>query len=129
MLPEHLDAHPWLFNCGNGTLDLRSGTLLQHDRTHLLTKMSTVEYPLGTACGGSLWESTLNRIFGGDMELVGFVRRLLGSSLAGVATEIILAIFFGVGSNGKTLLVETLLSVMGEYADKASAELFRRKAW
>ena len=123
VLPKHLDAHPWLFNCGNGTVDLRSGALLPHERTHLLTKLTAVEFPIGAASGDPVWQNTLNRIFGGDHDLVCFVRRLLGSALAGTAAEQILAIFFGGGSNGKSVLVETLLTVLGDYGDKASAEL------
>ena len=38
--PARLDADPWLFNCGNGTIDLRDGTLREHRRENLLTRMT-----------------------------------------------------------------------------------------
>jgi putative DNA primase/helicase len=37
VLPAQLDAQPWLLNCLNGTLDLRTGELRPHRREDLLT--------------------------------------------------------------------------------------------
>ena len=36
------DADPWLFNCQNGTIDLRTGELLEHRREDLITKLAPV---------------------------------------------------------------------------------------
>ena len=38
--PDQLDADPFLLNCANGTLDLRTGLLRGHDPADLLTKMA-----------------------------------------------------------------------------------------
>src|SRR5262249_43103745 len=51
--PGQLDADPWLFNCLNGTLDLRTGELRPHRRADLLTKMAPVEYDPSARC--PLW--------------------------------------------------------------------------
>ena len=42
--PDQLDASPWLLNCQNGTIDLRTGQSRKHRREDLLTKMVPVEY-------------------------------------------------------------------------------------
>ena len=42
--PDDLDADPFLLNCANGTLDLRTGELHAHDPADLLTKMTGAAY-------------------------------------------------------------------------------------
>lgn len=123
VLPAELDAKPWLFCCANGTIDLKTGILLPHDRGHLLTKLSAVEYLTGPEGECPLWESTIETILGDDAELVQFVRRLLGYSLIGEVIEHVLPIFWGSGSNGKSRVTETMLGILGEYAGKASPDL------
>lgn len=44
VLPSQLDSDPWVLNVFNGMVDLRSGILLFHDKTKLLTKMAPVQY-------------------------------------------------------------------------------------
>ena len=45
--PDDLDADPFLLNCANGTLDLRTGELRGHDPADLLTKMTGAAYEPG----------------------------------------------------------------------------------
>jgi putative DNA primase/helicase len=44
ILPEHLDKDPYLLNCLNGTINLKTGTLKKHCKTDLLTKLAPVEF-------------------------------------------------------------------------------------
>lgn len=122
-MPEQLDAHPWLFNCANGVIDLKTSNLLPHDQRYLLTKLSPIEYLRGAESECPLWENTLDKILGGNVSMFDFVHRLFGSALVGEVIDHILPILWGNGSNGKSLLTETMLAVFGEYADKASADL------
>src|SRR4051812_40090960 len=64
VLPQHFDSDPWLLNCPNGTLDLRTGRLREHRREDLLTKLCPTEYHPEAPC--PLWESTLRAIFAGN---------------------------------------------------------------
>src|SRR5436305_268435 len=50
VLPDQLDRDVWLFNCPNGTLDLRTGKLREHRREDLLTKMCPTEYHADAPC-------------------------------------------------------------------------------
>ena len=59
---------PWLFNCKNGTLDLRTGELRPHRREDYLTKSAPVAYDADAKA--PLWEKFLADIMGGDDELV-----------------------------------------------------------
>jgi putative DNA primase/helicase len=58
-----LDADPWLLNCVNGTVDLRTGTLRRPRRGDLLTKQTPVRYDPQARC--PLWHAFLWRIMDG----------------------------------------------------------------
>ncbi len=113
---EALDVQPWLLNCEDGTIDLRTGELREHRREDYLTKLCPVKWSTGTP---TLWLKFLNRIFAGNQKLIGFVQRLMGISLVGDVQEHILPIFCGSGANGKSVLVITWLGMLGEYGMKA----------
>lgn len=123
VLPGELDRDPWLLNCPNGTLELRTGTLRGHRREDMLTKLCPTPYDPDAPC--PVWERTLLQIFGGNGDLVGYWQRLLGYCLTGDVREQILPVLWGKGSNGKSLLINTVLDLLGEdYAMKANRDLF-----
>jgi len=47
------DRDAWLFNCANGTIELKTGKLREHQREDFITKISPVTYdPEARACAG-----------------------------------------------------------------------------
>jgi putative DNA primase/helicase len=102
-------------------VDLRSGQLRPHRPSDLLTKLAPVAFDNGATC--PRWERFVGQLLGGDRSVVGYVQRLIGYSLTGLANEHVLAIFHGEGANGKSTLLSTLLRLLGEYAWQAPAEL------
>lgn len=52
-----------------------------------------------------------------------YLRRLLGSAVIGVTLEHLLAIFWGVGANGKSTLLGAISEALGEYAHQAPASV------
>src|SRR5262249_9764944 len=80
-LPEALDAVPWLLNCLNGTLNLHTGVLHPHRGEDLLTKIIPVTYDPDARC--ERWEAFLLEIMAGSEELVDFLWKAIGYSLAG----------------------------------------------
>lgn len=110
-----LDTHPFLLPCRNGTLDLRSGELCPSRREDLLTKLCPHEFDPAATCPA--WEAALLKIFAGNKVMDEFLRRLTGYALTGSVEEDLLPMFHGGGSNGKTLVMETLREVIGpDYA-------------
>ena len=124
--PEDLDADPYLLNCRNGILDLRTGELLEHDPARLLTKMTAAAYDSGA--GGPEFAKFLERIQP-DQGMREFLARLLGHSLDGTVTEHILPIFYGDGANGKSTLIEAVMRALGDYADAADPDLLRARTF
>ena len=115
---ETFDRHPWLLNCPNGTVDLRTGKLRPHAREDFMTKVAPVAYdPLATA---PRYDRFLAEILGGRAELVGYIRRLSGVVCTGEVTNHTLHFFYGTGRNGKSVLLELWMDVLGpdEYALK-----------
>lgn len=112
--PSQLDADPYLLNVTNGTVDLRTGKLRPHDPDDLLTKMGGAAYH--SEAEAPEFVKFLERIQP-DQSMRDFLARLLGHALLGKVVEHILAIFYGIGANGKTTLVEAVAAAFGDYAD------------
>jgi putative DNA primase/helicase len=122
---EVLDAAPYLFNCTNGTLCLKTGQLREHRREDCLTKLSPVTFQADASC--PKWLRFLDRIMGGDAELIKFLQRFSGYSLTADVSEQCLAFLYGSGSNGKSTFVETLNEVWGDYFQRAPSSLIVKR--
>ena len=116
---EELDRDPWLVNCQNGTLDLRTGRLKNHDPADRITKIVPVDYDPEAPC--PRFERFLEEALV-DGALIKFVKRYSGYTLTGVTRERLLAILYGFGKNGKTTLVELLHEALGDYARNTDVE-------
>jgi len=121
VVSDDLDADPWLFNCLNGTLDLRTRTLCPHDPDDLITRLAPVVYDANARC--PRFDSFLHRIFEGDAELIGFVQRWHGYCLTADIRHQHLPIYHGAGGNGKSVLLDAIGGVMGDYAAQAPPDL------
>ncbi|HEX4000196.1 MAG TPA: phage/plasmid primase, P4 family [Pirellulales bacterium] len=118
---EELDADSWLFNCENGTLNLRTGELRPHRREDYITQLCPVPYDPGATC--PRFDQFLQEIFAASEALIAFVQRLCGYFLTGSVREQKLPIWHGLGGNGKSILMELLLFIFGSYGLKAPAKL------
>ncbi len=118
---EDLDRDPWLFNCLNGTLELRTGKLREHRRSDLITKLAPVQYDPKAKC--KRWLKFLERIMERNTGLIEFLHRWCGHCLSGDITEQVIVILHGQGANGKNVFLDTIRGVMGDYASKASPDL------
>ena len=91
-----------------------------------LTKLCPTAYKPDAA--SHEFEKCLETIFAGQQPLIDFLRRLIGYSMTGLTTEQILAILFGTGSNGKSVLLKLFIEALGsDYAMTANRELLMVK--
>lgn len=118
VLPQELDADPWAFNVLNGTLDLRTGKLSEHDRTQMITKLSHVQYDPDAR--SELWEKYLRDATAGDDEFAAYLRRLVGYALQGNATEKQFYFLYGPPNGTKSTFIKAIANAMGEYAVTAA---------
>ena len=117
---DDLDADRALFNCESGTLETGTGTVREHRRADLITRLAPVRFDPEAAC--PIWDAFLERILP-EEDVRSFVRRAAGYSLTGLTVERVMFVLHGVGRNGKSTLLETLREVFGDYATVAPTEL------
>ncbi|EML1597793.1 PriCT-2 domain-containing protein [Burkholderia cenocepacia] len=117
-----LDKHTHLLGVGNGAVNLRTGELLPPAKEHRITVVTPVEYDPRAAA--PLFEQTVRDVFFDDAEQIEFFQRLIGYALMGVPREDLLAIPYGMGSNGKSTVLGAIRSTFGAHAKSASAETF-----
>jgi putative DNA primase/helicase len=114
------DAHPMLLNTPAGVVDLTTGETRPHDPGLLISQMTTASP--GSDC--PRWTAFLEEITGGDADLQAYLARLAGYCLTGSTREQVFAFLHGHGANGKSVLLQTLASIMGSYAATAAQDTF-----
>jgi putative DNA primase/helicase len=117
---EQWDSDPWALNTPGGVIDLRSGKLRVAEREDYITKTAAVAP--GGECPG--WLAFLSRITNGNRELQDYMQRMAGYCLTGVTREHALFFLYGTGGNGKSVFLNTISGVMGDYARTAAIETF-----
>lgn len=114
------DVDPWLLNCANGTLDLRTLELRPAEPSDLITKRAAAAYEPGAQ--SERWERFLASSLP-DTDVRGFLQRYAGVGLIGRVIEHVLVVATGDGRNGKGVLAKALSNALGDYAVSASNDL------
>lgn len=106
-----------IINTPSGIVDLSSGSVRPTTTSDLVTKstdaeVSEVETPI--------FDKFMLDIFPGHSELIDLVQKLAGYTITGTVAEQLTVFLLGQGSengaNGKSVLVEVLRQVLGDYA-------------
>jgi putative DNA primase/helicase len=118
--PAALDADDWSLNVHNGTLDLKTGALRRARESDFNTKRASVAFDPNAVCPS--WERFVLEVMGGDVELVSYLQRALGYSLTGNTSEQCVFFLHGFGANGKSTLLNTVRTLLGDYAMNCPAE-------
>jgi len=117
---DEWDADPWLLNTPGGVVDLKTGRTRANDRADRMTKITTAT-PRGEC---PQWRSFLNDVTGGDQNLQDYLQRMVGYALTGSTREHALFFLYGTGANGKSVFVNTLADILGDYATNAPMDTF-----
>jgi putative DNA primase/helicase len=118
------DRDSWLFNTPAGTVNLKTGAMQEHRREDYITKIA--EASPGGAC--QRWREFIETITDHDADLAAFIQRMLGYALTGSTAEQCLFFLYGRGANGKSVLLNTVSSIMGDYHTAAPIETFTASA-
>lgn len=108
---DDINSNPWLLNCTNGTVDLKTGLKRPHERDDLITQLLPAEFDLNAEC--PIWIEFLETVQP-DPAVREYLQRVAGTMLVGLAMEVPVLVFFGVGANGKSVFVEVLRGVLGD---------------
>lgn len=123
--PSDFNADAYALNTPSGVVDLRAGTLVPHAREALCTRQTHARFDSAATC--PRWDRFLDEVFAGDAATIEFVRLALGYALTGDTREHAAFFPFGLGANGKSVLLETVRYVLGSYAATAEASTFLAK--
>jgi putative DNA primase/helicase len=122
---DEFDYDPYLMNCPNGIINLRSGGLMPHDPDARMTQVTDAEYDRLADTGK--WEEFVLWCAQGDAELARWLQVLFGQAMIGQQQEHLIAFLYGLGSNGKTAMMEAILRTIGGYGLEAAADLVTAK--
>lgn len=110
---DALDRDPWLLNCANGTLDLRTAELRKHDPHDRITKLAPVNFNHNAQ--SALWEQVLAHALP-DEEVQHFFRKLVGYTLTGCVGEDVFVLLHGPTRTSKGTVQGAIATMLGDYA-------------
>ena len=141
---NELDRTSHLLGVANGVVDLRTGAMCESSREMFITKRATVAF--NQLARAPKWEAFISEITGepvspefddfgriipetvGQFEprpqLARYLQKLVGYFLTAETAEHKLFIVVGDGSNGKSVLFDLLVDILGDYAVTVSPKLF-----
>lgn len=108
---ELFDRNPYLINVKNGTLNLETGALEEHNPENYVTQFINVKY--NPAAKDENFEKVISSIHPNERE---YLQLFAGQSLLGFQPNSQVALFLhGRGSNGKTTFLDLLAKTSGSY--------------
>ncbi|MBQ2369175.1 MAG: hypothetical protein II301_03545, partial [Peptococcaceae bacterium] len=126
--PDLFDRAVHLFHMPNATLDVQAMACVPNQKEYYLTRTAGAAYDCEAEC--PRWEQFVMECVEGDAELYHYLQKAAGYSiLSGDTTEQLVFCLLGSGKNGKSLFINTLAEVAGEYAckiDSAVISMSRR---
>ena len=92
-----------LLPVANGVIDLRNGELLKREAHHMFSFALTIHYNkyARTEC----WNKYFNQVFQNDKQVVEWIQTYLGYTLTGETNLQRIVVFWGSGSNSKSVLL------------------------
>ncbi|PJN36665.1 DNA primase [Streptomyces sp. CB02959] len=117
---SRLDADPYVLCTPGGIVDLRTGHLHAPDPHRDFHSRATSTAPRNMPT--PRWDRFLTDTFGNDAEgreMIQYLHLLLGYSITGDVGAQVLAFLYGLGKNGKSVLLDVIVKLLGDYADAA----------
>ncbi|MFE2352532.1 DNA primase family protein, partial [Kitasatospora cineracea] len=118
--PDTLDGDPYALCTPDGVVDLRNGRMRKPDPTRDFHSRATSASPQDIPT--PRWHRFLEDTFGSDAEgreMIDCLHLLLGYSITGDVGAQVLPFLHGQGKNGKSVLLDVMIQILGDYADAA----------
>jgi putative DNA primase/helicase len=103
------DRHPHLLAVRNGVVDLKTGELMPHDPSLLLTRRVDLDYRPSTPA--PRWMRFLSEVFPDQPEMPGYMQRLVGYGITGETDEQVFIVNYGTGANGKSIWSDVITTI------------------
>jgi putative DNA primase/helicase len=118
-----LDNSKELLNVANGTVDMKTGTLVAHDPSKLITKLMDVNFEPMTKC--PKWKEFIKKQVP-NTNVREFLQRCIGYSLSGRGIERLVPFIYGTKGTGKSTFLETIKKLGGDYVTSTDVDLVMR---
>jgi putative DNA primase/helicase len=119
---DQWDQDLWALNTPGGVVDLKTGVVRPHHPEDFMTKLAGT-FP-DRSCPTTTWLKFLDRVCGGNAELIAFLQRMAGYALTGSTAEHALFFLYGTGANGKSTFLNAVTSAFGDYHKISPIETF-----
>ena len=120
---SELDADAMCLGVANGMLDLQAQTLRSTTPELLVTQRCRVNYDPDAQA--PLFQQFLRQVIP-DKDVRKFLRVFFGYTLVGRVEHQLFLFLYGLGANGKSVFIETIRWVLGDYARKIHTEMLMR---
>lgn len=126
---RYCDSSPHLLGVENGIVDLRSGDFSfdwkcvkngEPFTNDFITLQAGTSFDPQATC--PQWRDFVDDVFRGDEDLVEYVQRAVGYTLSADTSEHVLFFLYGSGANGKSVFVNVLKRLFGDYSAVISSE-------
>ena len=116
------DRDAMLLGTPNGVVDLKTGHRRAGRPEDGITKTTGVTPADDADC--PLWRRFLTEATADDAEMVRFLQQWFGYGLTGDTREHALVFVFGPGGNGKSVFLNVMTGILGDYATTATMDAF-----
>ena len=120
VLPSEMDRAGNAFNVRNCLISLKTGKTAEHDKKYMISKLAPVAYDENAKC--PRWDRFIEEITCGDKSLQLYLQRMIGYCMTAYTKEQCMFFLYGNGSNGKSVFVDTIAYMLGEYAASCQPE-------
>ena len=121
------DSDPYLINCLNGTYNLRDFSFREHRWDDFITMQTAFNHTVSKEVACDRWETFIAEVTQNDTEKADFLQRALGYSMLGMSNEECMFILHGKTTrNGKSTLLNTIETMLGDYASVAPVGMICR---
>lgn len=117
---DQMDNDPFLLNCLNGVVDLKTGKLTDHKPEYYMSKIANAEYTPKKQF--KHFKQFLDDITCEDVELSNYFQQVCGMSAIGKVFHEGMCIFYGSGRNGKSTFLNLISRIFGDYSCQINTE-------
>lgn len=119
-----LDRNPYLLCVRNGVLNLQTGKLIQASPDQYITRQAPVTFD--RSARADHWLEFLKKICAGNQLKIAYLHRAIGYTLTGCTGEQVLFFLHGNGQNGKSVFIETIAHILGDYSASAPSTMLMK---
>ena len=109
---EKLDSVPYLLNCPNCTINLKTGETMPHEKADYITMVTAANYVPGAK--SPEWQNTIESILP-DSTVRLWTQKFIGYCLFGLTSEEKFLFLYGPGGGGKGTFIESIGHTLGDY--------------